>query len=191
MKSIHKIAAAAMTILVLLLAPAIGFSADSGMVTDVTQTSSMEPVDPGEEIGKAIGDALGSMDMGHAILVPIMGIVGALIMPMLMIIIVCFLAFRHRERKQQRNHETIRLMIEKGVQIPPNLSFGEAPETGSPLKRGLKFIGIGAGLIVFFIVLGSTELAGIGAIPLFIGLAYLLSWRLEKGQTGSEPGKAG
>lgn len=143
--------------------------------------------DPGEEIGKAIGDAMKSMDhqdlAGQALLIPILGIIGALITPMLAVIIGIWLIYLYREHKEKRNHETIRLMIEKGIEIPPNFSFGEAPETGSPLNRGLKLIGIGIGLIIFFLAMDMGGIAGVGAIPLFIGLAYLLIWHLEKGKT--------
>lgn len=144
--------------------------------------------DPGEEIGKAIGDAMKSMDhqdlAGQALLIPILGIIGALITPMVAVIIAIWLIYLYREHKEKRNHETIRLMIEKGIEIPPNFSFGEAPEAGSPLNRGLKLIGIGIGLIIFFLAMDMSGIAGVGAIPLFIGLAYLLIWHLEKGKAG-------
>jgi hypothetical protein len=73
------------------------------------------------------------------------------------------------------------------VPIPENFSFDEAAprQPVSYLGRGLKLIGIGLGLIVFFIVLGWTSWAGIGAIPLFIGLAYVLIWHLEKKNAGA------
>lgn len=211
MKVVHKIAEISVILitLVVLLAPLTSFAEDSG--TGVTATGQVPqvpqvPVDPeaviekafaeanpGEEIGKAIGDAMGSIDNGPAmaaLLIPIMGIFGALIAPMLLIGIIVWLGIRYREHKEQRNHETIRLMIEKGVPIPPDLSFGESTqEKGSPLNRGLKLMGIGAGLIVFFLVMGMGGLSGIGAIPLFIGLAYLLISRLEKNKP--ETGNAG
>lgn len=169
---------------VVMLAPLTGFAdtPDTAIAAQATVESNKQT---GDEIGKAIGDAMGSMDMGHAILVPILGIFGGLIMPLLMVIVIVFLIYRHRERKEQRNHETIRLMIEKGIEIPPNLSFGDTAETVSPLNRGLKFLGIGVGLVVFFLVMGMTEVAGVGAIPMFIGLAYLLIWHLEKKQKSS------
>jgi hypothetical protein len=144
--------------------------------------------DPGEEIGKAIGDAMKSMNhqdfAGQALLIPILGIIGALITPMVAVIIAIWLIYLYREHKEKRNHETIRLMIEKGIEIPPNFSFGEAPETASPLNRGLKLIGIGIGLVIFFLAMDMSGIAGVGAIPLFIGLAYLLIWHLEKDKTG-------
>src|SRR5687767_13003298 len=41
---------------------------------------------PGEEIGKAIGEAMESGDLAHhALLIPILGIIGTIIMPVLMV----------------------------------------------------------------------------------------------------------
>jgi hypothetical protein len=140
---------------------------------------------PGEEIGKAIEEAMGSDDLAHqALLIPILGIIGTIIMPVLLVPLIVWLVVRHRNQKEQRNHETLRRMIEKGMEIPPNFSFGEAVENkGSPLNRGLKYMGLGAGLIVFFLMMGMSGIAGVGAIPLFIGLSYLLIWHLEKKKT--------
>src|SRR5688572_17762392 len=104
MKNIHEIVLC-MVVAFVMLAPAIGLADDSGAVA-VTAQLAVDPdaaiekafneADPGAEVGKAIHEAMGSMDTGHAILIPLMGIFGVFIAPMLMIIIVCFLAFRHR-----------------------------------------------------------------------------------------------
>lgn len=168
------------------------------MSTAFAETAPVEvSVDPSEEIAKAVEEVVKSMDhidepdgaAAMALMIPILGILGVFFAPMVVVIVIVWLSYRHRQSKEQRNHETIRQMIEKGMEIPPNISFGEAPETGSPLSRGLKFMGIGAGLSVFFLVMGMGNLAGIGAIPLFIGLAYVLIWHLEKNKT--ETGKQG
>jgi purine-cytosine permease-like protein len=137
--------------------------------------------DPGAEISKAIEEAMESGDLAHqALLIPILVIIGTIIFPVLLVPLVVWLVLRHRNQKEQRNHETLRRMIEKGMEIPPNLSFGNVEETVSPLNKGLKYMGLGAGLIVFFLMMEMGGIAGVGAIPLFIGLAYLLIWHLEK-----------
>jgi hypothetical protein len=154
-------------------------------------------VDPGakidealaqEQIGKAIEKSMENMDFnpGMALLIPILGIIGGLIAPIMLVPLVVWLVFRYRNQKEQRNHETLRRMIEKGMEIPPNISFGDTrQETGSPLNTGLKYAGLGLGLIVFFLVMDLSNIAGVGAIPLFIGLAYVLIWHLEKKKTGN------
>ncbi len=193
MKRIREIATYIVAVLVL-LGPGSGLDAVAGASAE---TGSIQvTVDPGaeidqafaqEQIGKVIEKSMENMDFNPAaaLLIPILGIIGGLIVPLLMVPFVVWLVFRYRNQKEQRNHETLRQMIEKGMEIPPNISFGEAAETGSPLNRGLKYMGLGAGLIVFFLTMDMADIAGVGAIPLFIGLAYLLIWHLEKKKTGT------
>ncbi|HEX4199760.1 MAG TPA: DUF6249 domain-containing protein [Caulobacteraceae bacterium] len=112
--------------------------------------------------------------------------------------------FAARERAQM--HETLRVAYEKGQPVPPELiekltapvqrqSYGGgygAPD--ADLRRaiiliavGLGLVGLGAGLFWGFmyvnpipagIIGGST--AGAGAIPGFIGLAYLVLWLAKR-----------
>jgi hypothetical protein len=113
--------------------------------------------------------------------------------------------FAARERAQM--HETLRVAYEKGQPVPPELierltapaprqSYGvgsSAPD--ADLRRaiiliavGLGLVGLGAGLFWGFmyvnpipagIIGGST--AGAGAIPGFIGVAYLVLWLAKRG----------
>ncbi len=110
--------------------------------------------------------------------------------------------FAARERSQL--HETLRVAYEKGQPVPPELIEkltaatprqgvgGSSSSTGpdADLRRaiiliavGLGLVGLGSGLFWGFmyvnpipagIIGGST--AGAGAIPGFIGLAYLVLW---------------
>jgi hypothetical protein len=185
MKNVFEFAICAIAVLVL-LSPAIGLADTVPAGVDPEQIANIV-----EQVAKSIGHLDSPHDAERlALMIPILGILGIFFAPMVVVIVVVRLAYRYRENKEQRNHETIRQMIEKGMEIPPNISFGDAPETtASPLSRGLKLVGIGLGLGVFFAVMGMGGLIGIGAIPLFIGLAYVLIWFLEKNKTGT--GKAG
>jgi hypothetical protein len=175
------------------------------IATASAQTASVEvTVDPAAEIGKAFAqlepgaeakaleevvkssmenlEQTGPSPMGIA-LISVMGIIGVFIAPVLMVIIIVWLGYLQRNQRERRNHETIRQMIEKGMEIPPNISFGDQtqPLEGAPiLRRGLILIGVGLGLGCFFFTIGAEDIAGVGAIPLFIGLAYVLIWQLEK-----------
>jgi hypothetical protein len=92
-----------------------------------------------------------------------------------------FLYMRHR--RQRMLHETLRSMIEKGVPIPPELlSSGDrnvAPRTRSDLRIGLMMIGTGVGLLIFIRdVNGGPK--NVGWIPVLIGVAFLITWFIEK-----------
>lgn len=123
--------------------------------------------------------------------VAIMGIIGVFIAPVVLVIIIAWLWYRHSDRTQKMKHETLRLMIEKGMEIPAQLSFMDPPlAPTSSLRRGLILIALGFGIICFFLIVKAPEAAGLGGIPLFIGLAYLLIWLLEKNPNRSSD-KAG
>lgn len=102
-----------------------------------------------------------------------------------------------RSRDRARMHETLRIAYEKGQPVPPELiealQVGGAQPVESPQSRasrdlrvgivwlavGLGFIAIGAAFYAgLYYVGGATEtfasFAAIGAIPLFIGIAFLI-----------------
>jgi hypothetical protein len=107
--------------------------------------------------------------------------------------------FNARERAQL--HETMRTAYEKGQPVPPELierltappaprSRLDAYDAQSDLRRGLVLIGVGLGVVclgagLWYGMSGPSEVggnivggivAGAGAIPGFIGVAYLILW---------------
>ena len=95
-------------------------------------------------------------------------------------------------RKRRLIHDTINSYVASGKEIPPEVlkSFHEeAAPRRSNLNKGLVMVGIGLGIIVCFMAIGVEQAAALGAIPLFIGLAQLLIWKLEnKDGKGSAAG---
>lgn len=100
--------------------------------------------------------------------------------------------FRSQER--QKMADTVRLAIEKGQPLPPEV-IGALTETDreifrpqSPardLRRGLILIGVGlgmaaAGMIGAGVGHMNTGLIGASAIPGFIGLAFMVMYFIEK-----------
>ncbi len=116
---------------------------------------------------------------------------GAVAVPVGIVAIV--LAFRHR--RQKLAHETMRLMIEKGLPVPPEL-INPPPPVRPPkndLRRGLIWLAVGIGLTV--LLRKTFEDSGLwasGLIPAFIGAAYLLCWLIglvrERREGGRERG---
>jgi hypothetical protein len=109
-------------------------------------------------------------------------------------IVALVLTFRHR--RQKLAHETMRLMIEKGLPVPPELINPPPPakRPTSDLRRGLIWLALGIGsAILFLMVFEDSGLWALGLIPAFIGVAYLLCWgigvareRRESGRTGGD-----
>ena len=106
-----------------------------------------------------------------------------------MIAISVALGVRQKMKRNLLMHETLRLMIEKGQPIPPELL--RSPDGGSrprnDLLYGLIFSGVGLALMVFFLTIahGFKGPWAIGLIPLFIGIAFLIARKLE----GNGPSK--
>lgn len=97
-------------------------------------------------------------------------------------LIIAFLWFR--AKRARLNHETALRLAERGQPIPPELFSGhETP--ASDLRRGIVLIMLALGLGVFMY---STQLPwSIAAIPLFMGIGYLIVWKLDtaRGQDGT------
>ena len=88
-----------------------------------------------------------------------------------------------RDRKARRLHETVRLMVEKGVEIPQGLLAPVARHKPSDLRRGIVLCTTGLGLTVFLAVLPDLEGAwGAGVTLLLVGAGHLLLWRLQQGR---------
>lgn len=118
-------------------------------------------------------------------------------------VIILPLYFRYLERG--RMHETLRLAFERGQPIPPELiaAIQSGPAVRTPpgperdlrnglilLAWGLGFCGLGYGL--WYGLMSVSEIsayitggcvAGFGAIPGLIGVAYLVLWGMRQGRS--------
>jgi hypothetical protein len=95
------------------------------------------------------------------------------------------LVLRKRLQQARLLHETIRMMIDKGQPIPPELLQPPGPRRPrSDLRRGLVLLGIGIGLTVWLAMDGGTKWA-LGLIPLLMGVAFLITWKVERPKNGT------
>lgn len=96
-------------------------------------------------------------------------------------------------RKRRLIHDTINSYVASGKEIPPEVFASFQQEAGpktprTNLHKGLIMVGVGLGIIVCFMIIDVAAAAAIGAIPLFIGLAQLLIWKLESNGKGNAAG---
>lgn len=85
-------------------------------------------------------------------------------------------------RKARQLHETVRLMVEKGAEIPQALLAPPARKP-SDLRRGVILSTAGLGLAIFLAVLPDVSGAWGAGLTLFcIGVGHLIVWRLQQGK---------
>lgn len=87
-------------------------------------------------------------------------------------------------RNQSEVQRTLRAALESGVQLNPALVAQmntSRPSPNTDLRRGLVIISIGLAAAVAGLITGSmTEFATVAVFPLFMGLAFLLMWKLDR-----------
>jgi hypothetical protein len=98
----------------------------------------------------------------------------------ILLVVISTLVVRYRRHAQIQ--ETLRLMIEKGAEIPPELLTPPVSQYGD-LRRGLILMGAGLSLsILIALVEGFGDGSwAVGLVPAFIGAAYLIVWRYSQG----------
>lgn len=97
------------------------------------------------------------------------------------IVIVIILYYKHRKRRQR--DAVIEKFINSGKDIPAELlaSWELNPdESDSRLHQGIKLIAVSLGLYIFLQFFVGTDLALIAAIPLFLGIARLIIWKISQ-----------
>ena len=97
------------------------------------------------------------------------------------IVIVIILYYKHRKRRQR--DAVIEKFINSGKDVPAELlaSWELHPdESDSRLHQGIKLIAVSLGLYLFLHFSVGPDVALIAAIPLFLGIARLIIWKISQ-----------
>lgn len=121
-----------------------------------------------------------------SVIVPIFAILFTFGSPVL--VIALLLLFSYRKRKQR--DALVEKFINAGKDVPPEVlaTFNDNAVSGNNLQRGLILSGIGSGLFLFLGMLVGWGVASVALIPLCIGIARLLIWKLSEQQVETQPG---
>ena len=116
------------------------------------------------------------------VIIPLAGIAVPIVL-FLSFVGVVAIVISHRLKKTKLLHETIRAMIDKGQPIPPELLQPQEPRRRprSDLRRGLLFIAVGVALLI---TLPQGPAKAGGLIPLLMGVAFLVTWKVEANKNG-------
>lgn len=123
-------------------------------------------------VGSDDGDAV-------ALAIPLLAITLIFGTPIFIVIAVLYAGYRKRRLVQQ----TISEYLASGKDVPAEILesiHGGAEKPKNYLQKGFVMVGAGVGIFLAFAIMGSIEAASLGLIPLFIGVAQLLIWKLEK-----------
>ncbi len=121
-----------------------------------------------------------SIDMGTGVdwedlLIPIWAILFSFGTPIAILGIVLYFSYR----KYKMRSEIIAKLIDSGQPLSEETIRNLEPRTvWSPLHRGMVNIGLGLALIIALSMLFSINWGALGLIPLFIGIAHLVHWKL-------------
>ncbi len=101
----------------------------------------------------------------------------AIVMGIFLAIVGIYFSFRNRREEQA----TIRLAMEKGVELPPDL-FHHQSDRGcrtNPLRRGITWTAVGIALTLALYVNEGLGTAMWGLIPLAVGVGCLFYYKLS------------
>jgi len=103
------------------------------------------------------------------------------------LIIGTILYYKHRKRRQR--NALIEKFLDSGQEVPAELmeSGDLADNSSNTLSRGIRLTAIGLGLFVFLGSMIGWNIATVALIPLCIGIARIIIWKLsDKTSTGNE-----
>ena len=88
-------------------------------------------------------------------------------------------------KKAKGRQQIISQLIEKDREIPNELLAKPRKARRSDLKKGINLMafGLSISIVIFFLKIGNNFWT-IGLIPVFLGLGYLISFKLEKSSKG-------
>jgi hypothetical protein len=132
--------------------------------------------DDNDERGSVHGGGEIPEGLFPVVAIAILGVFG---FPVAIVAIIIFSSWA----KSRSLHRTVRMMVEKGQPVPPELFAAPAGAPLRPwydLRRGIVLLGVGVGVVMFFGVAAGWDegVWALGLIPTLIGLGYIVAWRL-------------
>ncbi len=115
------------------------------------------------------------MEHTLSIIAIIGGLLTGVIIFTLPIFFICYFIYRKRTIR----YHIAEKAIEKNMTLPESFFAISEADKKSRLQSGLVWIGWGLGLMCLFLVCGSIKTAMIGLIPLFVGIAKLITYFVE------------
>ena len=155
-----------------------------------TPVSEADPID--KIVEKAINAKIGSLDSDESNTTGFVGTVLFLViaLPVLItfgaIVLIVYFSTKHKKEREKARYDFYLKSLEAGHTLPENF-FEEPVKQSSNLKKGAIWLAVGLGVMIFGLFEVDNSLMGIGAIPAFIGAAYLLVYFIERKNNNDTP----
>lgn len=136
-------------------------------------------------VEKAINTNIGNLDKDETNSTRFVGTVLFLViaLPTLItfgaLVLIVFFSTKHRKEREKARYDLYLKSMEAGQPLPEKF-FEEPVKKSSNLKRGAIWLAVGLGVVIFGLFVEESSLMGLGAIPTFVGLAYLLVYFIER-----------
>lgn len=115
-------------------------------------------------------------------LVPVLGVIFAVGLPLSIPIVYIALNYRKRLRLMELSHKERMAAIERGMEVPPlplDLIDGRSRRRRSSLLPGLVWFFLGLAVVAGSLSIGDDLPVVFGLVPLAIGVAYLIYYGVE------------
>ncbi|HSX83854.1 MAG TPA: DUF6249 domain-containing protein, partial [Cellvibrio sp.] len=138
-------------------------------------------------IEQEFGNAFGSGDnLSTALLIPLFAIVFTFGGPIILIIALMMMHYRARARRERQQSENIAQLLAAGKDVPLELLRGDEASSAvaeDNLRKGVKNIGIGTGLLIFLTLFLGIGIGSVGFIMIGLGISQLVVWKLADNKT--------
>lgn len=115
------------------------------------------------------------------VLIAIVGIIFVFGAPVVIVIGVVYVICRFSYRRQRDRNSVITMALQQGVELPKEFYLNAAGKKRSELCSSLTWIAWGVGFLIVALSCGSRGIGiGIASIPILIGGARLIAWRVER-----------
>ncbi len=118
------------------------------------------------------------MDIDGHTLVDILAVIFIFGSPMLIFFFLFFFLFRYLYKVKCDRNRVIEFAIKNNAKVDP-IIFSNYKTPRTRLHSALVWVAWGAGIMLFFYCVGADEVIGLGAVPLFVGIAKLITYFVE------------
>ncbi|QFT55431.1 DUF6249 domain-containing protein [Microbulbifer sp. THAF38] len=115
----------------------------------------------------------------QVVTLPVLALLCVFGMPVLIV----WLVTRNSYRKKQLVMENINRMVAEGRDVPSEmLDMLEGNTPNNSADKGFTLIAVGAAVFIWLSAMAGVGVGSLGLIPLFIGLARFINWKLDNKQ---------